>query len=106
MATPSSLVTSVGNASKATARATKSFLSNPVTQSWLFYGGLPLLSFIVLSPGMFITIPPAKDCNDNAKFWFSGQTSIISVLLHALIFFGFLVAIFKAGKALNIAHPF
>ncbi len=37
--------------------------------------------FIILSPGIFLTIPPI-----GKKWWMTGQTSIKSALLHAVIF--------------------
>lgn len=100
--TTSGIKSAFGQASK----ATTDFFGAPTVQSWLYYGGLPILAFIVLSPGMLITLPPSKDCNDNASFWFSGQTSFWAAALQAFLFFGVLVAIFKGGKALKLARPF
>ena len=45
---------------------------------------LPLL-FILLSPGFLLTIPPV-----GKKVLMSGQTSITAVLVHSLIFAGFI----------------
>lgn len=92
----------LGSAGKATA----AFFGQPSVKSWLWFAGLPILAFIVLSPGMMVTLPPAKDCDNNSKFWFSGQTSFVAVLLHSLLFLGLLVAIFKGGDALKYARPF
>lgn len=50
---------------------------------------LPLL-FIILSPGFLLTIPPV-----GKKFLMSGQTSIESVLVHAVIFTAILYGVQK-----------
>lgn len=88
------------------AKATANFFAKPGVQSWLWYGGLPLLAFIVASPGMILNIAGTKDCDDNSSMWFSGQTSFLAVLLQAFLFVGLLVAIWKGGAALKLAVPF
>lgn len=98
-----SLVSRAFSSARSNAAAT---LAKPGVKEWLFYGGLPLLAFIVISPGMLLTLPPAKNCDDKAKMWFSGQTSFVAVLVHALVFLGLLVAIWKLGKSLKLAAPF
>uniref|UniRef100_A0A6C0DCN4 Uncharacterized protein n=1 Tax=viral metagenome TaxID=1070528 RepID=A0A6C0DCN4_9ZZZZ len=45
----------------------------------------PVLLFIALSPGILLTLPPV-----GKKVFMSGQTSIESVLVHALVFTGIL----------------
>ena len=45
----------------------------------------PVLLFIALSPGVLLTLPPV-----GKKVVMSGQTSIESVLVHALVFTGIL----------------
>lgn len=45
----------------------------------------PVLLFIALSPGVLLTLPPV-----GKKVVMSGQTSIESVLVHALVFSGIL----------------
>lgn len=42
---------------------------------------VPVILFVLLSPGVLLTIPPLKK-----GMFMSGQTSIPSVLLHALVF--------------------
>lgn len=86
--------------------AARQFLGRDSVKQWLFYGGLPILAFIVLSPGMLMTIPPAKDCDGKAKFWASGQTSFGAVVMHALVFIGVLVATWKLGAALRLPVPY
>ncbi len=39
------------------------------------------LLFIILSPGLFLTIPPI-----GKKWWMTGQTSIKAAIVHAFIF--------------------
>jgi hypothetical protein len=38
--------------------------------------------FILLSPGFLVTLPPVR----KGGLWMSGQTSVTSVLVHAVIF--------------------
>jgi hypothetical protein len=42
---------------------------------------LPTLLFVLLSPGVLLTLPPK-----GKGIWMSGQTSLISVLVHAIVF--------------------
>ncbi len=42
---------------------------------------LVILLFILLSPGMLLTLPPI-----NGKFWMTRKTSVTSVLVHAAVF--------------------
>jgi hypothetical protein len=44
--------------------------------------------FFVLSPGVLLTLPPV-----GKKIWMSGQTSITSALVHAVVFLGILYLI-------------
>ncbi len=44
--------------------------------------------FFVLSPGVLLTLPPV-----GKKIWMSGQTSITSALVHAIVFVGVLYLI-------------
>lgn len=49
---------------------------------------IPILLFILLSPGLFLTLPPT-----NKHIWMSGQTSLLAVLIHAAIFAAILYAL-------------
>jgi hypothetical protein len=44
--------------------------------------------FFVLSPGVLLTLPPV-----GKKIWMSGQTSITSAIVHAIVFAGILYLI-------------
>jgi hypothetical protein len=44
--------------------------------------------FVVLSPGILLTIPPV-----GKKIWMSGQTSITSAFVHAILFVGIIYLI-------------
>lgn len=49
---------------------------------------VPAILFILLSPGMFLNIPPV-----GGKFWMTKQTSLPSMLVHTVVFallYGFL----------------
>jgi hypothetical protein len=48
--------------------------------------------FVLLSPGILLTIPPV-----GKKIWMSGETSIISSLVHAIIFVGILYLLESYG---------
>lgn len=91
-----------GTASKATGQ----FLAKPTTLGWLWYAGLPILAFVALVPGNVLTLPPVADENGNTKFFFSGQSSFLSWVIHSFIFLGVLIAIFKGGRALKLVQPF
>jgi amino acid transporter len=38
--------------------------------------------FILLSPGLLLTLPPVGN-----KIWMSGKMSVMSVFVHAIVFF-------------------
>jgi len=42
---------------------------------------LPTLLFVVLSPGVLLTLPPK-----GKGIWMSGQTSLLAVAVHAVVF--------------------
>ena len=69
-----------------------------------------VLLFIVLSPGLLLTLPP----NTNRGLFYSGQTNLIAIIIHALLF-GLLYRILMAcyyklkhraqkKKAVRFAH--
>jgi hypothetical protein len=74
-------------------------------QSWLWYVVLAFLALVVLSPGMLATLPPAKDCDDNARVFFSGQTSFAAVFVHSILIVLVLGGIWAGGRALQIPKP-
>jgi len=43
---------------------------------------VPALLFLLLSPGMLVTLPPGP----SGKLFFSGETSKASVFVHTLLF--------------------
>jgi hypothetical protein len=47
-----------------------------------------IMLFIVLSPGLILTIPP-----ESGGLLFSKQTSVVAVLLHAILFIVFFVVL-------------
>ena len=42
---------------------------------------LPTLLFVLLSPGVLLTLPPK-----GKGIWMTGQTSLVAVLVHAVVF--------------------
>jgi len=56
--------------------------------------------FIILSPGLLLTLPPV-----GKKVWMSGKMSVISVLVHAVVFFS-LMAYRKSIPLLNQLEGF
>ena len=73
--------------------------------SWLWYLVLPFMAIVVLSPGMLVTLPPARDCDDNSQVVFSGQTSFVAVFLHAFVIMLALGGIWWGGRTLQIPKP-
>ena len=43
---------------------------------------LATVLFVVLSPGVLLTLPPV-----GGKIWMSGKTSLVAVLVHAVVFY-------------------
>lgn len=52
-----------------------------------------VLLFVLLSPGLLLTIPA-----EGKKVWMSGRTSVMAVLVHALIFAAVLMYLKKMEK--------
>jgi hypothetical protein len=52
-----------------------------------------VLLFVLLSPGFLLTIPA-----EGKKVWMSGRTSVMAVLVHALIFGAVLMCLKKMEK--------
>lgn len=52
-----------------------------------------VLLFVLLSPGFLLTLPPK-----GKKIWMSGQTSVLAVLTHALIFAAILMYLEKVYR--------
>lgn len=48
--------------------------------------------FVLLSPGILLTLPPV-----GKKIFMSGQTSIVSALVHAIVFVGILYLLESYG---------
>jgi hypothetical protein len=43
---------------------------------------LATVLFVLLSPGVLLTLPPI-----GGKIWMSGKTSLVAVLVHAVVFY-------------------
>ena len=52
-----------------------------------------VLLFILLSPGLLLTLPA-----EGKKIWMSGRTSVLAVLVHALVFAVLLSCLKKMDK--------
>jgi len=52
-----------------------------------------VLLFVLLSPGLLLTLPA-----EGKKVWMSGRTSVMAVLVHALIFAAVLMYLKKMEK--------
>jgi hypothetical protein len=48
--------------------------------------------FFLLSPGVLLTLPPV-----GKKIWMSGQTSVMSAFVHAIVFAGLLYVLHQQG---------
>ena len=60
--------------------------------------------FVLLSPGVLLTLPPV-----GKKIFMSGQTSVVSALVHAIVFVGILYllesyGLFEGFTALSTAQ--
>ncbi len=42
---------------------------------------VPVILFVLLSPGLLLTIPPLS-----RGLWMSGQTSMMAIIVHAVVF--------------------
>ena len=54
---------------------------------------LPLVLFVVLSPGILLTIPGSSTDSSETEYYvefMSGETSVISVVVHSVVFFALL----------------
>lgn len=54
---------------------------------------LATLLFVVLSPGVLLTLPPV-----GKSIWMSGKTSLLAVLVHAVVFYGLLMLLSKTSE--------
>lgn len=68
----------------------KSLWQKIIKQNRMFY---EVLLFILLSPGLLLTLPA-----EGKKVWMSGRTSVMAVLVHALIFAAVLMYLKKMEK--------
>jgi hypothetical protein len=48
--------------------------------------------FFLLSPGVLLTLPPV-----GKKIWMSGETSVMSAFVHAIVFAGLLYFLHQQG---------
>ena len=48
--------------------------------------------FFLLSPGVLLTLPPV-----GKKIWMSGETSVMSAFVHAIVFAGILYCLHQQG---------
>ncbi len=64
---------------------------------------LATILFIVLSPGVLLTLPPVK----GSKIFMSGKTSLVAVLVHAAVFYVALMVVpsLLAPPAVEKADP-
>ncbi len=58
------------------------------------------LLFVLLSPGVLLTLPPV-----GKRIFMSGKTSIVSVLVHAVVFYLVAVYVLPAMEGFQTAMP-
>ena len=73
----------------------------------LYYLLVPIFFFVLLAPGLMLSIPPVYACNANTKTILSpGTITWDNTLVHAVVF-GLLVAItFAIGAKSGFDFPF
>lgn len=72
--------------------------------SW--YLILPTVLFFFLSPGLFFSIPPTKDCDTKEqKFVMTGRANFYNGVVHSVVFFILIAALFWGGSRHGIVFP-
>jgi hypothetical protein len=85
----------------------KSVLTNYALRNWLWYIVTPLVVMYTLTPGLLISIPPARECNTNDLTWAKPKrVTPYNALVHVLLTWFILIAIFYWGAISGFAFPF
>lgn len=72
----------------------KSTTTSPKFLMLFVYLLVPALLFLLLSPGMLLTLPPVKVGGAQGKIWASGQTSWEAAAVHSVVFLLLITVIF------------
>lgn len=76
-------------------------------RSLVWYFGIPFFLFIILAPGLLVSLPPVKDCDSRiSKPIAPGRVTFYNTIVHALLFLAVIVFLFWAGSKNNITFPF
>jgi len=76
-------------------------------RAMVYYFGLPVFFFIILAPGLLISIPPVKDCDTGVSKPFApGRITVGNTVVHSIIFGLVIVGLFWYGSKHRIAFPF
>lgn len=76
-------------------------------RSLMWYFFIPFFLFVVLSPGLIISLPPVKDCDDRiSKALAPGRVTFYNTIVHAVVFIVLVFGIYLFGSRNNIAFPF
>ena len=80
---------------------------NMMLQSWFVYAVLPILAFIILSPGLVFSLPPVTYCDDHSKTGViaTKRVTALTTFVHSLAFITLLALIFALGSSLHLTHP-
>jgi hypothetical protein len=85
----------------------KSVLTNYTVRNWLWYIITPLVVMYTLTPGLLISIPPARECNTNDLTWAKPKrVTPYNALVHVILIWLILIAIFYWGAKSGFAFPF
>lgn len=77
-----------------------------VLLSWLIYALLPIIAFVLLVPGLILSIPKTRNCdNAQSSYVFTSRSTLTTVFVHSFVFLLALVGIFSLGAALHLSHP-
>jgi len=118
MATPTFDLTSVPNSKLAnymTDRMTENLkiqqyfnkASTDKFRAYVYYFLLPVFFFVVLAPGLLISIPPVDDCDSGVKKPIApSRVTWTNALVHGFVFGGLVFLLFWYGSLHRIVFPF
>jgi hypothetical protein len=79
--------------------------SSPAATGALYFVMLPSLLFLLLTPGLIMTLPGSKcpsGCGDGteaSKTWFSMRTGLFPIIVHSVLFMVVMAAIYACMQS-------
>lgn len=66
--------------------------------TWAYYLGIPVFLYLLLAPGLFISIPAETDCETGvSKTWSPAHVTIANTFVHLIVFFLIVYIVWKVG---------